>query len=305
MVGGLLAYSHKAGDEETASGLRENAHFLAVEGVEFRLGVELAYHVHLVFVLAQHQVECGGLTGAYVEYLRGGQHIAVGHAHAGHQLIGAFVDGHAVLEGVAPAGALAHVYLALLKVEQAGHTLVDAGDGEVAVVFGVLNDGGGGVAQHQGACGGCLLHGRVEVHVHPAAVFPILHLRGDIVLAGLDVEAARQVYKEDVARAAVGGAAAPHAHGGLRDALGLGVGIQVYVLAHPFHQQGGVFLHLLDVLGLELLAQELLEGTDDELVLHTRAQLLALGVEVVFQYVVLHVAQVLVAQRAEQGAGAR
>ena len=50
----------------------------------------------------------------------------------------------------------------------------------------------------------------------------------------------------------------------------------------------------------EGVVERLLEGCDDEFVLHARAELVALGIHVVVENVALHVAQVLVAQRGEK-----
>ena len=104
------------------------------------------------------------------------------------------------------------------------------------VVFGIIEGWGGGIAQFQGARLGILLLCGLKIHILPVSAGAVLHLAGHGVHAGLDVERAGQINKEDVAAAAVGHTGAPHTHRRLGDVQGILLRMNRDIVAHPGHK---------------------------------------------------------------------
>ena len=156
---------------------------------------------------------------------------------------------------------------------------------------------GGGVVEHKRALRrGFGLAGLVPFHIDPtvAAAVAVLYLAGHGIFAGVDVETAGHVDKEDVAAALVGDAVVVHSCSRLGVAQRLGVGVEPYVLFYPLHEQLRVGFVPCG-LGGKLLLKEMLEWTQ-RLGLDPGRKLVAARCHVVVEHLHGHIAQVLVGE---------
>ena len=104
------------------------------------------------------------------------------------------------------------------------------------IVFRVIEGWGRGIAQFQGTRLGVLLLHSLKIHVLPVTAGAVLHLAGNGIHAGFDVERAGQVHKEDVSATTVGHSRAPHAHRRLGDVQGILFRMNRDVVSYPGHE---------------------------------------------------------------------
>ena len=170
-----------------------------------------------------------------------------------------------------PVHAAAHVHLAFVEFQQAGTAVLDLGEGEMAVILGVVHDFVRGVGEFERTLrGGHGRAGAVKVHVQPlAAILAVLDLSVHRVLLRVDAQRPGQGDEGDAPGTRSGQPALRNADRRHRDVPGLGIVDDGQVLADDLHQFLGIG-HILPLFRGEIPLEKRLVRAQ-KLVFHTRA----------------------------------
>ena len=176
--------------------------------------------------------------------------------------------------------------------------------GEVAIIFWIINSSIISIFHNKFASCSHLLFSIVEIYVYPFTAICILILcfLSHLIHQSLDTQTSGNIHKEYLSRTSIGKASTIYTDRSLSNLKRLLIRIDTDILLHPLNQETWIVLES-NLLLSKFLFKELLEWSNDHLVFYTWRQLVALGIEIIFQDIHLHISQILGAQCTEQADG--
>ena len=234
-----------------------------------------------------------------MEHLHFCKHATIGKASTGNKRIVTFIQFHPIFKGTTPSASLLRIF------QERGRTIrINAMQGEVAIIFRIINSSIISIFHDEFASCSHLLFSIVEINVNPFASICILILcfLSHLIHLSLDTQTSGNIHEEYLARAGIGKASTIYTDRSLSNLERLLIRIDADILLHPLNQETWIILESKLLLG-KFLLKELLEWSNDHLVFYTWRQLVALGIEVIFQDIHLHISQILGTQCTEQADG--
>ena len=231
-----------------------------------------------------------------MEHLHFCKHATIGKASTGNKRIVTFIQIHPIFKGTTPSASFLRIF------QERGRTIrINAMQGEVAIIFRIINSTIISVLHDKFTSCSHLLFSIVEINVNPFASICILILcfLSHLIHLSLDTQASGNIHKEYLARTSIGKASTIYTDRSLSYLKRLLIRIDTDILLHPLNQETWIVLES-NLLLSKFLFKELLEWSNDHLVFYTWRQLVALSIEVIFQYIHLHISQILGAQCTEQ-----